>query len=282
MSNLPLKLKSGKTVAASGPTSLPTLPVGRAARPALFNFARYSKIDEQVDALALLAMKEKWDNRTTSATRKNPILYNYLQHTFARVQKEGKIEFSKDGTRCIFNTGLVTSNYESIYELFQRNKNPNGEHWYFVAHAKASDRDLTRFSDLPEQANYFGDPTELIYDSRLPLRKNIDHIINDNLKRFPVAVQGLDPHMVGNLLNGAIESAEKRIKQNYKTAIPQYYCEKLQLLLPLCLQAKDKADLALVVERSIDHYRASTCLTLDMAFNNARLIARPDDEWLKP
>jgi hypothetical protein len=31
-----------------------------------------------------------------------------------------------------------------------------------------------------------------------------------------------------------------------------------------------KADLALVVERFSDFYRAATCLTLDMAYNNAR------------
>lgn len=29
-------------------------------------------------------------------------------------------------------------------------------------------------------------------------------------------------------------------------------------------------------------YRASTCLTLDMAINNARLLAKPDRDWLNP
>ena len=45
--------------------------------------------------------------------------------------------------------------------------------------------------------------------------------------------------------------------------------------------SKSKADLALVIENCNGSYRASTCLTLDMAINNARLIAKPDDEWLK-
>ncbi|HII1671176.1 TPA: DUF3825 domain-containing protein [Salmonella enterica] len=31
-----------------------------------------------------------------------------------------------------------------------------------------------------------------------------------------------------------------------------------------------------------DFYRASTCLTLDMSYNNARLLARPDRDWLVP
>ncbi len=47
------------------------------------------------------------------------------------------------------------------------------------------------------------------------------------------------------------------------------------------LTSKASADLALVIEKENGVYRASTCLTLDMAINNARLIAKPDDEWLK-
>jgi hypothetical protein len=48
-------------------------------------------------------------------------------------------------------------------------------------------------------------------------------------------------------------------------------------------------NLALVVARydsegyeTTSFYRASTCLTLDMAYNNARLLARPDRDWLQP
>lgn len=42
------------------------------------------------------------------------------------------------------------------------------------------------------------------------------------------------------------------------------------------------ADLALVSEDHGAFYRASTCLTLDMAYNNARQLAKPDRDWLKP
>jgi len=39
-----------------------------------------------------------------------------------------------------------------------------------------------------------------------------------------------------------------------------------------------RADLALVVEKDADRkaYRGNTVLTLDMAYSNARLLARPD------
>lgn len=146
---------------------------------------------------------------------------------------------------------------------------------------KSSNRDLSKFSKLAEIASYISDPSDLIYDTKLELRTNIDHIIQDNKERFPVPFDTMDNYMLSNILHGTIEDAKRRVRRNYKTAIPQYYKGKLQLLLPLCLQTKANADLALVIEKENDIYRASTCLTLDMAINNARLIAKPDDEWLK-
>lgn len=62
---------------------------------------------------------------------------------------------------------------------------------------------------------------------------------------------------------------QRKIHGNYKTAVPQYYDGRIQLLLPICLTNKAAADLALVIERRNGVYRASTCLTLDMAINNA-------------
>lgn len=134
---------------------------------------------------------------------------------------------------------------------------------------------------MPENANYFNNSSDLIYDTNLELRLNINHIIDDNLPRFPMSLQQMDKYQLGVLLQGTIDDAKKRIKRNYKTAVPQYYGGRLQLLLPLCLTSKANADLALVIEKENGVYRASTCLTLDMAINNARLIAKPDDEWLK-
>ncbi len=91
----------------------------------------------------------------------------------------------------------------------------------------------------------------------------------------------MDRYQLAVLLEGTIKDAVRRVKRNYKTAVPQFYNGNLQLLLPICLSSKASADLALVVSKENGVYRATTCLTLDMAINNARLIAKPDDEWLK-
>ena len=48
------------------------------------------------------------------------------------------------------------------------------------------------------------------------------------------------------------------------------------------MTSPSQVDLALTVSREGDVYLASTVLTLDMAYNNARLVARPDSDWLTP
>lgn len=244
----------------------------------LLKYAWFSDFFEKIKDLETLIMKEDWDYKTTP-TGKNPILVNYIKHTFKKLFDEGKIN-SQNGYS-VFNTGLVTEKQEEVFAFFQQNKHNGTIPWYFIGWRKASDRDLMRFSKLPDIANYFQDPIELIYDTRLDLRVNHDHIIDDNLTRFPSSLQSMSKSQIRAILEGTIEDAKKRVKRNYKTAIPQYYDGKIQLLLPLCLTSKINADLALVVERGNNVYRASTCLTLDMAINNARLIAKPDDEWLK-
>lgn len=73
---------------------------------------------------------------------------------------------------------------------------------------------------------------------------------------------------------------KRKVECNYKIAVPQYYEGKVQLLLPLCLIDPEKVDLVLVVTRRNNYYIGKTCLTLDMAYNNARLIAKPETSWL--
>lgn len=87
-----------------------------------------------------------------------------------------------------------------------------------------------------------------------------------------------------NRMKDAVDLAKKRVEWNYKTAIPMYFPTKKRgsLLLPLALADEDHVDLALVVERtSSGAYQGQTILTLDLAYNNSRLVARPDSDWLK-
>lgn len=263
------------------------------AKAPLLEYAYMGKLSQTLEDLKSMAIPENWEYKDAKAPL--PILHNYLNHTFARIREENKLLISDDYS--CFNTGLVTVNQEEIIALFK--KSGISGRISFEGFYSESDSRLFRFHQLPERATYFTDPSELIYDLRLDLRININHIVDDanNFSRFPVEIKGLPKHQLLNTFDGAIKHAQKRIKRNYKTAIPQYYrnsyipdAPQLQLLLPLCLREPSVADLALAVykikvkdgEGYKEFYSGKTCLTLDWAINNARLIAKPDEEWLRP
>ena len=249
-------------------------------------FAACPRLDNQLEELATLAHKENWNYRYTTSSRHLPILKSFIFYTFARLEVEEKIATAtgeKDELVACFNTGLATARQEAIFAVLRQRKGAGDTSppWVLEKFAKESDRSLTVFAQRPDIANYFSDPSELLYDTRIELVVDIDHVIGDNRDRFPSELVGNDFAMRSRL-DAAILAAKRRVRRNYKTAIPQYYRGSLQLLLPLCLVRPERADLALVVARENQVYRASTVLTLDMAYNNARLIARPDTEWLNP
>ena len=88
-----------------------------------------------------------------------------------------------------------------------------------------------------------------------------------------------------NRVKDAIDLSIKRVQWNFKTAIPTYYprVRKLQLLLPVCLLSDEEVDMALAVEKTQSgSYLGHTVLPLDWAYKNARLVCRPDSDWLAP
>ena len=266
------------------------------SRLPLFRFANMGVEEEWLASLATKAEQEHWSYLHTPNPYPSPILRSYLTYTFARVKEESdaaedrdkKIRFGSDGAKdyACFNTGLVTPDQEPIYALFvAQPPERDGCDWRLLSFCAKSDRPmLGKFDQLPEMANYFDDPRELIYDRNCELVLDLPHIIGDRLDRFPRVVhEAEDPEaMARNLLHSAQERAVQRVNRNYKTAIPHYYQGSIQLLLPLCLVSASKADLALTVTRYGDQYRGGTVLTLDMAYNNARLLTKPDTEWLPP
>ncbi len=125
----------------------------------------------------------------------------------------------------------------------------------------------------------------IILNPNYKIVPDIEHIIKDNKGRFPLHLQNADDSEMRRQLHGAIEDVTKKVKTNYKIAIPQYFANKIQLLLPLCLTSgSPNPDLALVIDKVIgqDIYSAKTCLTLKMAYGNAHLIVKPQSDWLRP
>jgi hypothetical protein len=216
-------------------------------------------------------------------------MYTFERLSFEDRQSEAsvgrKIAMGRDGNRPLaaFNTGLVTLNQEEIFALFASKPPGNdGRVWKLSGFHSSSDHALLgKFDKLPELADYFDDPSVLLYDRRKELYVDIDHVVDDNIRRFPDALQG-NRHLARQTLTAARAQTQQRVYRNYKTAVPQFHRGQVQLLLPLCLLTQNVPDLALVVSRKENVYRGDTVLTLDMAYSNARLLCRPDSDWLKP
>lgn len=240
------------------------------------------------DKLSFLASLtgENWTTNK-EGVRENNILLSYLMHTYEKLFKENKIFISEDEKYSIFNTGLFNSYFEPIYAYLEPNKSkrPNFSKWYLIRFSTQYELARSGVSpdNLPGRANYFEDPSLLIFDTNCPISIQFEHILNDpnNIERLPKNLK--DSPVLTNLFNGAVQTMIKQVAANYKLAVPQYYKGKIQLLLPLCLEIPGVPDLALVVSKTKDnkYYQGHTCLTMDMAYNNARLIAKPESNWLK-
>jgi len=247
----------------------------------------FPDVDGELDDLAELAEDEIWyyenEERQQDANRDKPILYNYIKYTYRRLAEEDKIIVADDGGAIIFNTGLVTDSQEQIFCYANQNRMQDSDvPWHFQGWIREGYKKLNDFSVLPPIAQYYDDPSSLILDTRKEIRVNVEHIVKENINRFPEPYNSMDEFQLQTFLKGTIDNAIERAKRNYKTAIPQYYRGRIQILLPLCITDPTVADLALVVEDKGAFYRASTCLPLDWAYNNARQLARPNRDWLKP
>jgi hypothetical protein len=257
----------------------------------IFDFCRTYDWLKRLEDFENTILPERWsylEPRTDVKNTKNPILENYIKHTFIRLyhvckdnqENEKKYLYTKDDMLC-FNTGLFTKQYEKTFFLLKyEEKQGDTKVWGFEGFVKESDYRLADFDYLPKKVGFFEKIDDLIYDTSFDLRINSAHILADsaNLERIPAEIRAAKNLQI--LFDGALEQVKKKIEANYKVAVPQYFEGNVQLLLPLSLRDPEVVDLVLVVARKNNSYAGRTCLTLDMAYNNARLIAKPETPWL--
>jgi len=242
----------------------------------------------RLSQLEAKAQPEQWDD-PNEPTGTLPVLSSYVRYTYARAKEEGKFVTGADdrGTEIgAFNTGLFTPRFEPILALFEANRNPGQQPWVFKDWVTLSDWRLRPLHvDALQPATYFNDPAELVYDPTRELVANLDHILVDREERWPPELPE-DEVQRRIMLDGAIREVGKRVRMNWRLAVPQFYWPsgsrngRIQLLLPLRLGADRPAHLALVVDRREDVYVGYTILTLSMAYKNARLVTRPESDWL--
>lgn len=219
------------------------------------------------------------------------------------------------GGKVYFNSGLLDRNFRQIIivgneEILEKeipgmglcrwnllsNINPYSHNEHEIAR-------MFREDELPTIASYFTDYRQVVFDASLDIHTNDNHIFEDGVARGRLPKyqaeydQVKDDDVERELLltriardfDSARERAKLMAERNYKLAVPQFYKEtgEIQFLLPIYLGEREEAEkpqCALVL--SLDktgrrpYYRGETILTLDMAYNNTRLIAKPDVFWL--
>ena len=264
-------------------------------------FSKFEDIGQSLKDLSsnpsLAEQKNEYWDYMQQPTGGCPVLFSYINQTFLRVEfQRDKILYgkSKDGKGefACFNTGLVTKEQDDIYAYFTKNDEWQElkdwglsiPKWKFLEFNTDQSKYKKYFSILPQMATFFEDTeiTQLIFDTSIEVTLKKEHIKKRKSRGFSMKIQNLDDNLFIDEVQRALDLAVKRARRNYKTAIPHFYDNKIQFLLPLCITNKIEADVALVVNRDENSYVAHTVLTLDQAFNNARLLAKPDREWLTP
>jgi len=264
-------------------------------RPLLYRFGQFPyDLNQWVTALAEKACEERWDymHERAGDGGPHPILLHYLQTTFERLVSERRdgrptiVEGTGDGGQpyALFDTGLVDSLRKPIYALFkEHHAREDPRRWWWHGFFTEDEGPMRDVDELPVPADYLGDPSLLVISPSEVERMRIDtrHILVEHIDRFPARLRS-DPELARKVFEGEIHELPARIRRNYRLAVPQYYRRDIQLLLPLCLGgAAGRADLALVVERTATGARrAGTIVGIDYAYEQARVVARPEAGWL--
>lgn len=247
----------------------------------IWNFAFLGRNETQnakFTELAELAEEENWTS--SNSRRTNDILYSYITHTFERAFELGDeyVIINEDESYACFNTGLLTDNGEDIICLFNTFDSSDEYYWHLFGFRKESDWDfLNNFSKTPLVPHFFTNPQDIYFDPNKELIKNLDHILEDNIDRFESRLQEKGKQFINALLNNAIELTITKCKRNYRIAVPQYYKGKITYLLPVTI---DGQLMSVAVENINGRYRVNTIFTLEMAYKNARLLMKPEVDWI--
>ncbi len=241
-----------------------------------------------------------------------------LEYNDKNSDNYGKIVFSQDRKYCYFNTGLLTKYAQDLYltgevhalredGIFTCN-NPRfvDSKIELVKHYGFAQRDI---DPGPGMASFYRSVSEIVYDPSITIdftESKLEHIIDDGIRRnrFPkkytVSQTGkpIPPWSLAQMLNNAIKISCMMAQRNYKYVIPQYrpagveyvggkrvrYEGQIQFLMPIYLSADyfSPPDFALVLSRRDGFYVPETILLLPWAYNNARILCKPDNSWLNP
>jgi len=258
----------------------------------LFGYAYIPAWYEQLYELSQLAAPEPWRYKHPTYETQNdqtPILERYINQIFKKqsveyngipLEEADSVFYIRNEFSC-FHTGLYARSYKAIYMCFDRNKRLDTlRQWYFKGFATDDSSWLKYVQPLPQRPAFLLRQEMTYYDPEWRIRVNVDHILGDaeNMARLPESIRtAWNLHL---LLETAVELARRKALTDWSLAVPQMFQGRVQYLLPIYLTNTERPDLAMALSIMDGYYIGHTCLTLEMAYQNARLLARPTAGWL--
>lgn len=262
-----------------------------------FYFENLDACEAFLDDIARNSIPESWKFKNKQSALKHPILKMYIETIFVKLKNEGKVLRSTDGKYVLFNTNLLDKFFHALY-IIAEVKQSEGLEVYLnpIRTDEDSYYNLQKYGfkdPHPEPPVFFTDVNEVIFNTSNEWRidkgySSLSHIIENRIDRFPQVLRGKSPTFLAQKLNNAIEIAMTIAQRNYKYIIPIYYprFDSISFLMPIFLDGSYSAspDFALVLQTDRKHklYIARTILDLETGYQNARLIAKPDESWLNP
>ncbi|MEE1742271.1 DUF3825 domain-containing protein [Streptomyces sp. BE147] len=236
---------------------------------------------DMFDRLAKTAAPENWDGLGPGTAGSLAVLKNYVARVFDQALAQEAVILDADAQSCVFNTGLVSRRNEDIYGLFEANLRPDKQPWFLKGWRTAGVHQLSTFAELPEPPSYSADPYEYFFDWDVPLSFSAQIFSREISGLLPGAGQEM-PYGLELALNAAVTSARTLAQRNPGTAVPMWHAQKreIQLLLPLYLVTPEVPTAALAVSRGDASYLGAGVLSLQKAYEAARLVARPSAHWL--
>lgn len=266
-----------------------------------FYFDEWSKGLEFLEDIAMNTIPESWRYKNKQSSINHPILKSYLENIFERLKKEAaegddtKIVYSNDDKYIMFNSNLLDKFFHEVLIIAEVQKSENGEESYLNPFRvkSISEQLKLKFKKgiVLNPPKFFESVNEVIFQTAWMIDKDFDtftHIIEERLERFPNEYKNEPTEVLARKLDDAIDYAIEIAQRNYKFIVPMYrpQTNSIQLLMPIYLNGtySERPDFALVI--TADHencmYIPETILPLDAVYQNARLIAKPDESWLNP
>ena len=226
---------------------------------------------------------------------------SYIENILLRLQneydsgKKNKFIFSEDKQYVMFNLNLLDKYFHDVIIVGMAEykngslssiRNP----FRSTNSQKLREMNFSR-ENKPEPPQFFEDVNDVIFRTDWTIDQDFDtytHIIKERKDRFPNEYGEEGTEALARKHDDAIKYAVAMAQRNYKFIVPMYRPQQdtIQLLMPIYLKGtySKKPDFALILTPDSKNkvYIPETILPLDAAYQNARLIAKPDEAWLNP